>query len=64
MALDVPVLSTQANHLSVLPEFKAELRAREFAAAAAAGVTTFASIFHACHRELVPFQPDSCRSSC
>jgi Fe-S oxidoreductase len=58
VSLDVPVLSTQANHLSVLPKFKAELRQREFAAAAAAGVTTFASIFHACHRELVPFQDD------
>ena len=56
--LDVPVLSTQASHLSVLPQFKADLRQREFAAAAAAGVTTFASIFHACHRELVRFQPD------
>lgn len=56
--LDVPVVSTQANHLSVLPRFKAELRQREFAAAAAAGVTTFASIFHGCHRELVKFQPD------
>lgn len=55
--LDVPVMSTQASHLSVLPKFKAELREREFAAAAAAGVTTFASIFHACHRELIAFQP-------
>ncbi|HEX3861648.1 MAG TPA: (Fe-S)-binding protein [Stellaceae bacterium] len=55
--LDVPIMSTQASHLSVLPEFKAELRQREFAAAAAAGVTTFASIFHGCHRELVAFQP-------
>jgi len=55
--LDVPILSTQANHLSVLPKFKAELREREFAAAAEAGVTTFASIFHACHRELVTYQP-------
>jgi heterodisulfide reductase subunit D len=55
--LDVPVLSTQASHLSVLPEFKAELREREFRAAAAAGVTTFASIFHACHRELITYQP-------
>jgi Fe-S oxidoreductase len=55
--LDVPVMSTQASHLSVLPKFKAELREREFAAAAAAGVTTFASIFHACHRELITFQP-------
>ena len=55
--LDVPIVSTQANHLSVLPKFKAELREREFSAAAAAGVTTFASIFHACHRELVQYQP-------
>jgi hypothetical protein len=55
--LDVPVVSTQASHLSVLPKFKAELREREFRAAADAGVTTFASIFHGCHRELVKFQP-------
>jgi heterodisulfide reductase subunit D len=56
--LDVPIVSTQASHLSVLPKFKAQLREREFAAAAAAGVTTFASIFHGCHRELVKFQPE------
>ncbi len=55
--LDVPIVSTQASHLAVLPAFKAELRQREFQAAAAAGVTTFASIFHNCHRELVSFQP-------
>ncbi|HZM48250.1 MAG TPA: (Fe-S)-binding protein [Burkholderiales bacterium] len=55
--LDVPVVSTQASHLSVLPKYKAELREREFRAAAEAGVTTFASIFHGCHRELVKFQP-------
>jgi len=56
--LDVPVVSTQASHLSVLPKFKAELREREFRAAADAGVTTFASIFHGCHRELVKYQPN------
>lgn len=56
--LDVPVVSTQASHLSVLPKFKAELREREFAAARAAGVTAFASLFHGCHRELVKFQPE------
>ncbi|MGH7115618.1 MAG: heterodisulfide reductase-related iron-sulfur binding cluster, partial [Stellaceae bacterium] len=56
--LDVPIVSTQASHLSVLPKFKAELREREFRAAAEAGVTTFASIFHGCHRELVKFQPE------
>ena len=55
--LDVPILSTQASQLSVLPEFKAELREREFRAAADAGVTTFASIFHASHRELITYQP-------
>src|SRR5262249_8663163 len=56
--LEAPVVSTQASHLSVLPKYKADLREREFRAAAAAGVTTFASIFHGCHRELVKFQPE------
>ena len=55
--LDVPIVSTQAIHLTVLPKFKAELREREFRAAAEAGVTTFASIFHGCHRELIQYQP-------
>jgi Fe-S oxidoreductase len=55
--LDVPIVSTQASHLNVLPKFKAELREREFRAAAEAGVTTFASIFHGCHRELIQYQP-------
>lgn len=56
--LDVPVVSTQASHLSVLPKFKTEVREKEFAAAREAGVTAFASLFHGCHRELVKFQPD------
>lgn len=56
--LDVPIVSTQASHLSVLPKFKAELRELEFAAAREAGVTAFASLFHGCHRELVKFQPE------
>src|SRR3954466_10123199 len=55
--LDLAVASTQASHLNVLPKFKAELRSREFRAAADAGVTTFASIFHGCHRELIQYQP-------
>jgi Fe-S oxidoreductase len=57
VALDVPIVSTQATHLAVLPGFRQELREREFAAAAAAGVTTFASVFHGCHRELITYQP-------
>jgi Fe-S oxidoreductase len=31
-----PIVSTQASHLNVLPKFKAELRSREFRAAAKA----------------------------
>ena len=50
-------LNRSLQRLAVLPEFKAELREREFRAAAEAGVTTFASIFHACHRELITYQP-------
>ena len=56
--LDVPIMSTQSVHLSVLPKFKKELQQREFAAALEAGVTTFASIFHGCHRDLVHYQND------
>ncbi len=50
--IDVPRVGTQANSLSVLPAFKRELRERELAAVAAAGVTTLATIYHACHREI------------
>ncbi len=56
--LDVPIVSTQSVHLNVLPQFKKELQQREFAAALAAGVTTFASVFHGCHRDLVHYQKD------
>ncbi len=56
--LDVPVMSTQSVHLSVLPKFKQELQQRIFAAAQEVGVTTFASIFHGCHRDLVHYQKD------
>src|SRR5947208_9351505 len=50
--IDVPCVGTQANSLAVLPAFKRELVARELAAVADAGVTTLATIYHACHREL------------
>ena len=50
--IDVPRVGTQANSLAVLPEFKHELVAQELAAVADAGVTTLATIYHACHREL------------
>jgi heterodisulfide reductase subunit D len=50
--IDVPRVGTQANSLAVLPEFKRELVAKELAAVADAGVTTLATIYHACHREM------------
>jgi Fe-S oxidoreductase len=50
--IDVPRVGTQANSLAVLPAFKRELVERELAAVADAGVTTLATIYHACHREL------------
>jgi heterodisulfide reductase subunit D len=50
--IDVPRVGTQANSLAVLPAFKRELVARELTAVADAGVTTLATIYHACHREL------------
>jgi Fe-S oxidoreductase len=50
--IDVPRVGTQANSLAVLPAFKRELVQRELAAVAYAGVTTLATIYHACHREL------------
>jgi len=50
--IDVPRVGTQANSLAVLPAFKRDLVERELAAVADAGVTTLATIYHACHREL------------
>jgi heterodisulfide reductase subunit D len=50
--LDVPRVGTQANSLAALPEFKRQLREREFKAAADAGATTLATVYHACHREI------------
>lgn len=56
--LDVPRVGLMSNYLTVAPKFKDELREREFRAAADAGVTTLATIFHACHRELCHFERD------
>jgi heterodisulfide reductase subunit D len=50
--IDVPRVGTQANSLAQLPEFKRQLVQRELAAVADAGVTTLATIYHACHREI------------
>src|SRR5437764_786010 len=50
--VDVPRVGTQANSLAQLPKYKRELVQRELAAVADAGVTTLATIYHACHREI------------
>jgi hypothetical protein len=49
--LDVPRIGVQANTVSP-PKFKQELLEREFRAAADAGVTILATIYHADHREI------------
>lgn len=56
--LGVQRAGLMSNYLTVAPKFKDELREREFKAAADAGVTTLATIFHACHRELCHFERD------
>ncbi|HVB18006.1 MAG TPA: hypothetical protein VNF04_15815, partial [Stellaceae bacterium] len=48
----VPRVGTQANSLAQLPKYKRELVQRELQAVADAGVTTLATIYHACHREI------------
>jgi heterodisulfide reductase subunit D len=50
--IDVPRVGTQANSLAQLPKFKRSLVERELSAVADAGVTTLATIYHACHREM------------
>jgi heterodisulfide reductase subunit D len=50
--IDVPRVGTQANSLAQLPKYKRELVQRELAAVADAGVTTLATVYHACHREI------------
>lgn len=50
--IDVPRVGTQANSLTQLPEFKRNLVQRELQAVADAGVTTLATIYHACHRDI------------
>src|SRR5229473_3283385 len=50
--IDVPRVGTQANSLAQLPDFKRALVQREFAAVADAKVTTLATIYHACHRQI------------
>jgi Fe-S oxidoreductase len=56
--LEVPRVGIMANYLAVLKDFKGKLRESEFQAAAAAGVTTLATVYHACHRDICHFEDD------
>jgi heterodisulfide reductase subunit D len=56
--LDVPRAGLMSSYLTVAPKFKERLRAAEFEAAERADVTTLATIFHGCHRELCKFEND------
>ncbi len=53
--LDVPRVGTMSVNLAVVPGYKNELRERELEAAARDNVTTLATVFHACHRELAHY---------
>jgi hypothetical protein len=46
------------NTLNAVPGFKREVHEKQLQAAADAGVTTLAGIYHACHRELCSHERD------
>lgn len=53
-----PRVGYQCNTLSPLPEYKRDVHRSQLQAAADAGVTTLAGIYHACHRELCSHERD------
>ena len=50
--LEQPPVGYMCNGLAAIPENKRAIHQRQLDAASAAGITTFAGIYHACHREL------------
>ena len=56
--LEQPRLGYMCNALNSVPEYKREVHFNQLAAAEAAGVTTLAGIYHACHRELCSHELD------
>ncbi|HVY17448.1 MAG TPA: (Fe-S)-binding protein [Rhodopila sp.] len=56
--LEQPRVGYMCNKLSPLPAFKADYHKAQLQAAEAAGVTTLAGIYHACHRELCSHERD------
>jgi len=53
-----PRVGYMCNTLNPLPEFKREVHRAQLQAAAEAGVTTLAGIYHNCHRELCSHERD------
>jgi hypothetical protein len=56
--LEQPRLGWMCNTLAPVPEYKRTLHQNQLQAAADAGVTTLAGIYHACHRELCSHERD------
>ncbi len=56
--LKQPSVGYMCNKLAPLPGFKQDLHRDQLQAAADAGVTTLAGIYHACHRELCSHERD------
>jgi Fe-S oxidoreductase len=56
--LEQPRLGYMCNTLNAVPEYKRDVHFNQLAAAEAAGVTTLAGVYHACHRELCSHERD------
>lgn len=56
--LEQPRVGYMCNKLTPLPAFKQDTHRNQLQAAADAGVTTLAGIYHACHRELCSHERD------
>ena len=56
--LEQPRVGYMCNKLAPLPTFKQDVHRNQLQAAADAGVTTLAGIYHACHRELCSHERD------
>lgn len=56
--LEQPRVGYMCNKLAPLPAFKQDVHRNQLQAAADAGVTTLAGIYHACHRELCSHERD------
>jgi heterodisulfide reductase subunit D len=56
--LEQPRVGYMCNRLTPLPAFKQDVHRNQLQAAADAGVTTLAGVYHACHRELCSHERD------